>query len=100
MLAQQEGCGFGNLVARAHALFIVPGIPLINFVSDMLSGYTQVGVTRAMGTLTTLLAMAFGIAFAIQVCGIDNFAKDLPMTPIMPTTSIRLQPPYRPSASP
>ena len=65
----------------ACALFIVPGVPLINFVSDMLSGYTQVGVTRAMGTLTTLLAMAFGIAFAIQVCGIDNFAKDLPMTP-------------------
>jgi uncharacterized membrane protein YjjB (DUF3815 family) len=65
----------------ACALFIVPGVPLINFVSDMLSGYTQVGVTRAMGTLMTLLAMAFGIAFAIQVCGIDNFAKDLPMTP-------------------
>ncbi len=65
----------------ACALFIVPGVSLINFVSDMLSGYTQVGVTRAMGTLTTLLAMAFGIAFAIQVCGIDNFAKDLPMTP-------------------
>lgn len=65
----------------ACALFIVPGVPLINFVSDMLSGYTQVGVTRAMGTLTTLLAMAFGIAFAIQVCGIDNFAKELPMTP-------------------
>jgi len=33
----------------ACALFIVPGVPLINFVSDMLSGYTQVGVTRAPG---------------------------------------------------
>ena len=65
----------------ACALFIVPGVPLINFVSDMLSGYTQVGMTRAVNTLMMLLAMAFGIAFAIQVCGIDNFAKNLPMTP-------------------
>lgn len=65
----------------ACALFIVPGVPLINFVSDMLSGFTQVGMTRAVNTLMMLLAMAFGIAFAIQVCGIDNFAKNLPMTP-------------------
>ena len=65
----------------ACALFIVPGVPLINFVNDMLSGYTQVGMTRAVNTLVMLLAMAFGIAFAIQVCGIDNFVKDLPMTP-------------------
>ena len=65
----------------ACAMFMVQGVPLINFVSDMLSGYTQVGMTRAVNTLMMLLAMAFGIAFAIQVCGIDNFAKDLPMTP-------------------
>ncbi len=65
----------------ACALFIVPGVPLINFVSDMMSGYVQIGLTRAMTTLLIVLAMAFGIAFAIQVCGIDNFVKDLSMTP-------------------
>ncbi len=65
----------------ACMLFIVPGVPLINFVSDMLSDYVQVGLTRAMTTLLTVLAMAFGIALAIQVCGIDNFVKDLSMTP-------------------
>ena len=65
----------------ACALFIVPGVPLINFVSDMLSGYTQVGMIRAVNTFLILLAMAFGIAFAIRVCGIDNFVHDLPMVP-------------------
>lgn len=30
----------------ACALFIVPGVPLINFVSDMLDNYVQVGITR------------------------------------------------------
>lgn len=65
----------------ACALFIVPGVPLINFVNDMLSGYVQNGITRAANTLMSVLAMAFGIAFAIQICGIDNFVKDLSMTP-------------------
>ena len=65
----------------ACALFIVPGVPLINFVSDFLSGFTQVGTTRAVSTLLIMLSMAFGIAFAIQVCGIDNFVRDLSMIP-------------------
>ncbi len=65
----------------ACALFIVPGVPLINFVNDMVDGYIEVGMVRAVNTLLMVLAMAFGIAFAIQVCGIDNFVKDLPMTP-------------------
>ncbi|WP_417153864.1 threonine/serine ThrE exporter family protein [Rikenella microfusus] len=65
----------------ACALFIVPGVPLINFVSDMLDNYVQVGITRAVNTLLIVVAMAFGIALAIRVCGIDNFVKDLSITP-------------------
>ena len=65
----------------ACALFIVPGVPLINFVSDMLTGFHQVGLTRAINTLLMVLSMAFGIAFAIEVGGIDNFVRDLTMTP-------------------
>lgn len=65
----------------ACALYIVPGVPLINFVNDMLSSYIQTGIVRAVNTLLILLAMAFGIAFAIEVCGISNFVTDLSMTP-------------------
>ena len=43
----------------ACALFIVPGVPLINFVSDMLDGYIEVGMVRALNTLLMVLAMAF-----------------------------------------
>ncbi len=46
----------------ACALFIVPGVPLINFVSDMLDGYIETGFIRAVNTLLMVLAMAFGIA--------------------------------------
>lgn len=65
----------------ACALFIVPGVPLINFVSDILGGYIQTGLIRALNTLLMVVAMAFGIAFAIDICGIDNFVRDLSMTP-------------------
>ncbi len=65
----------------ACTLFIVPGVPLINFVTDMVSNHVRVGLTRAMITLMIISAMSFGIVFAIQICGIDNFVKDLSMTP-------------------
>lgn len=65
----------------ACALFIVPGVPLINFVSDMLDNHIETGLVRATNTLLMIVAMSFGIAIAIKVCGIDNFVKDLSMTP-------------------
>ncbi len=65
----------------ACALFIVPGVPLINFVNDMLDGYVETGLVRALNTLLMIVAMSFGIAVAIQICGVNNFITDLTMTP-------------------
>ncbi len=65
----------------ACALFIVPGVPLINFVNDMLDGYVETGIIRAVNTLLMVSAMSFGIALAIRVCGVNNFITDLTMTP-------------------
>ena len=65
----------------ACSLFIVPGVPLINFVSDMLDNHIETGLVRATNTMLMIVAMSFGIAIAIKVCGIDNFVKELSMTP-------------------
>lgn len=65
----------------ACALYIIPGVHIMNFVSDMLSGFTQVGLTRAMRSLLILMSMAFGIGLAIQICDIDEFVKTLSMVP-------------------
>ena len=35
----------------ACALFIVPGVPIINFVDDMIDNYIQVGIVIAMRLL-------------------------------------------------
>jgi len=68
----------------ACTLFIVPGVPIINFVNDVLDNNIEVGIVRGINTVLIVSAMAFGIVVAISVCGIDNFVKDLSMTPHHP----------------
>lgn len=65
----------------ACALFIVPGVPIINFVDDMLDNYIQVGLTRFMNTLLIVASMTFGLVLAVKVCGVDNFVTTLSLRP-------------------
>lgn len=70
----------------ACALFIVPGVPLINFVDDMIDNYLQVGITRAANTAMMMAAMAFGIAFAMRLLVMKDITisdkfSELSMTP-------------------
>lgn len=62
----------------ACALFIVPGVPLINFVCDMIDNNQQVGLIRATNTAMMMVGMAFGIAFALKFCGLAfGFQPDI-----------------------
>lgn len=66
----------------ACALFIVPGVPLINFVDDMLDNYIQVGLTRAINTFLMIVAMSFGIAFFLKLSNFDlSQFQTIPMIP-------------------
>lgn len=70
----------------ACALFIVPGVPLINFVDDMIDNYLLVGITRAANTVMMMAAMAFGIVFAMRLLvmkdvTISDKFSELSMTP-------------------
>lgn len=66
----------------ACALFIVPGVPLINFVDDMLDNYIQVGLTRAINTFLMIVAMSFGIAFFLKLSNFDlTQLYTIPMIP-------------------
>ena len=56
----------------ACALYIVPGVPLINAVNDLLDNHINTGLVRAM---------SFGIMLAIKCGSFDGFAKDLPTIP-------------------
>ena len=60
----------------ACALFIVPGVPLINFVDDMIDNYIQVGITRAVNTILMLCAMAFGIVISMRLLAMEDVTID------------------------
>lgn len=65
----------------ACALYIVPGVPLINAVNDLLDNHINTGLVRAMNTFLIVIAMSFGIMLAIKCGSFDGFAKNLSTIP-------------------
>ncbi len=59
----------------AAALFLVPGVPMINAFSDMLNTYLISGAARTIHTLIIVGAMTFGIVFAIGMADFDSFTS-------------------------
>ena len=59
----------------ACSLFIVPGVPLINAIDDLVDNYITAGMTRAINTLLMIGSMTFGIAFAIKLCVVQDFTS-------------------------
>ncbi|MDR2883860.1 MAG: threonine/serine exporter family protein [Deferribacteraceae bacterium] len=56
----------------ASVLFLIPGIPLINSVDDMIDGYTIVGVTRGVNAAILIGSIAFGMVIALWLTGYLN----------------------------
>jgi uncharacterized membrane protein YjjP (DUF1212 family) len=65
----------------ACTLFIVPGIPLINSVDDLLNNYIVSGATRAINTLLIVGGMTFGIVLAIRLGNVPDFFTSLNVAP-------------------
>lgn len=59
----------------AAALFLVPGIPLINGLTDILNTYLICGGARMLHTLVIIGAMTFGIVFAIGMADFESFTN-------------------------
>lgn len=54
-------------------LYLIPGVPLINTVIDLIEGYISSSINRAMFAALTLLTIAVGMTLCITLLGIDNF---------------------------
>lgn len=68
----------------ACALYLVPGVALINFLDDMLDSYPNMGVARLALALVQVAAMTFGIVLAVQICGVTEFLTTVSMQPDHP----------------
>ena len=54
-------------------LYLVPGVPLINSVIDLIEGYIPASVSRGGFSGFILLAIAVGMTFSIMLLGLGNF---------------------------
>ena len=51
-------------------LFLIPGVPLINSVTDLIEGYTLNGLARGVGAFIHAMAIAFGLVVDLYIFGI------------------------------
>lgn len=54
-------------------LFLIPGVPLINSIIDLLEGYIPVGIARGAFGGFILLCIAVGMFLSMTLIGINNF---------------------------
>lgn len=76
----------GDITTMTYAmicasLFLIPGVPLMNAVNDLLNGFTISGVGRAVFTLLIVGFLTFGIVVAIHLQPQGNISQ----LPILPT---------------
>ena len=53
----------------SSVLFLVPGVPFINSIKDMIKGYPLVGLSRGVTAVLTIFAIALGLLLAMQLVG-------------------------------
>jgi uncharacterized membrane protein YjjP (DUF1212 family) len=70
-----------QIALAASVLLLVPGVPLVNAVEDLLSEHWVVGIVRGVVGLIMTLSVALGIAVALALLQIgriwDSFSPDL-----------------------
>ncbi len=54
-------------------LYLIPGVPLVNGVTDLIEGYVTTGLARGFHAGFILLCIAVGMAISILIFGINNF---------------------------
>lgn len=73
-LGRLYGIGSHPEAAMATAvLYLIPGVPLINCVIDLIEGYLSSAINRALFGGFILLCIAAGMTLCITLMGISNF---------------------------
>lgn len=54
-------------------LYLIPGVPLINTIIDLIEGYLSSAMNRALFAGLILLTISVGMTLCITLLGIDNF---------------------------
>lgn len=64
--------GTPSVALAASVLFLIPGVPLINSVIDILEGYTLMGISRLMGSFIIIICITLGMALTLYLLEIHS----------------------------
>jgi uncharacterized membrane protein YjjP (DUF1212 family) len=64
-----------QIAMAASVLLLVPGFPLINAVSDMLKGYTSMGISRWVFATLLAVSVSIGIVAAMTLTGVSGWTR-------------------------
>lgn len=62
-----------SVAVATAVLYLIPGIPLINAVIDLLEGYIPTAVARGVFGAIVLLCIAVGMFISMAIFGINNY---------------------------
>ena len=54
-----------GIALATSVLFLIPGVPLINGVIDIVEGHTLTGITRLVNALLLIVCLAIGLSFTL-----------------------------------
>ena len=60
-----------EIAVASSILFLIPGIPLLSAVNDILHGHTLMGISRGVNAAILTLCIAFGLAATLMVTGFN-----------------------------
>ncbi len=64
---------YPTLTVATAVLFLIPGVPLINSIIDLMEGYIPVGLARGVHGGFILLCIAVGMFLSMTLIGFNNF---------------------------
>ncbi|WP_281645075.1 threonine/serine exporter family protein [Parendozoicomonas sp. Alg238-R29] len=60
-----------GLAMAASVLFLIPGVPLINGVVDLINGYMSIGIARSAMGAAIAFSLASGMLVGMQIAGVS-----------------------------
>lgn len=62
-----------DIAMATSVLFLIPGVPLINSIMDVLEGHVLTGISRMVNATTLIVSISIGFMFTLLCLGIEKF---------------------------
>ena len=60
-----------QIALGTSVLFLIPGVPLINGVLDIIEGHALAGVSRLINAALLIICLAIGLSLTLLLIGVD-----------------------------